>query len=117
MSSESDHLHRTGSLYGAFAFGSVIVSCFAGYFFYNPRFFINNEWMVLVTFALGAIYAVLGVLGASCFDCRKGRVAILYFTAQCAILTAMIELSPIRGFFGIIALPVISQAIFDLRPR
>lgn len=117
MSSDSDHLHRTGSLYGAFAFGSVIVSCFAGYFFYNPRFFIADEWMVLVTFALGAIYAILGVLGASFLDCRKGPVAAFYFTTQCILLTAMIELSPIRGFFGIIVLPVIAQSIFDLRPR
>ena len=40
--------HHTGSVYGAFAFGSVILSCFAGYFFYSPRFF-SNEWMMLTT--------------------------------------------------------------------
>lgn len=117
MSSDSDHLHRTGSLYGAFAFGSVIVTCYAGYFFNNPRFYVTNEWMVLVTFGLGAIYAILGVLGASFLDCRKGPTAFWYFTAQCLLLTGMVEFSPIRGFFGIIVLPVISQAIFDLRPR
>src|SRR5262245_33389143 len=116
MSSDSDHLHRTGSLYGAFAFGSVIVTCFAGYFFANQRFF-HDETSVPIVFALGMVYAVLGVMGASFLDCRKDGIALFYFITQCVICTLMVELSPIRGFFGIIVLPVMSQAVFDLRPR
>src|SRR5438128_1146034 len=100
MSIEQDHGHRSGSLYGAFAFGTVIVSCFSGYFFFNVRFF-ASEWMVPVTFAMGAVYAVLGVLGSTYLDCRRGVLAFAYYGALCLLLTAMIALSPIRGFFGI----------------
>lgn len=109
--------HRTGSLYGAFAFGTVVLSCFAGYFFYNPRYYNVADWAVPVTFAFGALYAALGVLGSNFFDCSKPLPAIAYYLLQCAILTAMIFVSPVRGFFGIIVLPIMSQAVFDLRPR
>ena len=36
---------------------------------------------------------------------------------QCAVVTGLLFLSPIRGFFGIILLPLAAQSIFDLRPR
>lgn len=113
----SDEAHRTGSLYGAFAFGVLVLSCFAGYFTFNPRFFVVAEWAVPVTFALGAAYAVLGIMAGNLFDCSHGWPAVGYYALQCAILTALIFLSPIRGFFGVIVLPLMSQAVFDLRPR
>jgi signal transduction histidine kinase len=112
-----DQNHRTGSLYGAFAFGTLVLSCFAGYFTYNPRFFLHEEWTVPVTFILGAVYATLGILGGGIFDCSKALPAFGYYTLQCAILTTLIFVSPIRGFFGVIVLPLVSQAVFDLRPR
>ena len=40
----------------------------------------------------------------------------VYFAAQCAIVTGMIFISPIRGFFGIIVFPLCAQAVFLLRP-
>jgi signal transduction histidine kinase len=109
--------HRTGSLYGAFAFGIVVLSCFAGYFTHNARIFVFEEWAVVVTFTLGAAYATLGILAGSLFDCSKALPAALYYTLQCAIVTALVFLSPIRGFYGMIVLPLMSQAVFDLRPR
>ena len=107
--------HHSGSLYGSFAFGSVILSCFAGFLY--TRNISGSEWMVLLTFALGAVYTVLGVLGGHCTEGRGPLAHFIYFAVQCGVLTAMIAFSPVRGFFGIIVLPVMSQAIFDLRAR
>ena len=101
------------SLYGAFAFGSIILTCFAGFFF-TSRYYLPEQ-NVLYTFALGAVYAALGVLGNHCMRLGKGA-EVAYFAVQCSVLTAMIFLSPIRGFFGLIVLPIASQAIFVFRP-
>ncbi len=106
--------HRTGSLYGSFAFGSIILSCFAGFFF-NQHYY-GSEWAVLATFGLGALYATLGVLGGGTIECKGPTAHAAYYLTQCALLTAMVWISPVRGFFGILVLPVIAQAIFDLRP-
>jgi 4-hydroxybenzoate polyprenyltransferase len=51
--------HQT-DYYGPFAFGSVIVTCFL-------QFAVSNRlsappWQLIMTFVLGGIYAVLGVL-------------------------------------------------------
>jgi signal transduction histidine kinase len=107
--------HRTGNLYGSLAYTAVILTSYITYFSTN-RFY-TSEWMVPVVFALGAVYAVLGVFGGTMLECRGRMAYVTYYLAQCAILTAIIALSPIRGFIGILVLPVISQAIFDLRPR
>ena len=116
MTPETHAQHRTGSIYGAFAYSIVILTSYAT-FFSSQRFY-TSEWMVPVVFSLGAIYAVLGVLG-SCFLDSRGRPAdyAVYYLLQCALLTAVIFLSPVRGFLGILVLPVMSQAIFDLRAR
>lgn len=116
MTPEAHAQHRSGSLYGAFAFGSIVLTCFGGYFF-NQRFFGPPE-MVPVTFALGAIYVALGVLSNDFLLCGGKRTPfLLYYLAQGALLTAMVFLSPSRGFFGMIVLPLVSQGIFDLRTR
>ncbi len=107
--------HRSGTLYGAFAFGTIVLTCFGGYF-YSGRFF-RSEEMVPVTFALGAVYVALGVLSNDFVSCVRRTPLALYYLLQCALLTAMIFLSPTRGFFGMIVLPVVSQSLFDLRPR
>lgn len=107
--------HRTGNLYGSFAYTAVILSSYVT--FLSAGRYYTSEWMVPVVFALGGVYAALGVLGGTMLECR-GRMAYLaYYLLQCAVLTAIITLSPVRGFLGILVLPVISQAIFDLRPR
>lgn len=116
MTPEAHAQHRSGSLYGAFAFGSIVLTCFGGYFF-NQRFFGPPE-MVPVTFALGAIYVTLGVLSNDFLLCGGKRTPfLLYYLVQGALLTAMVFLSPSRGFFGMIVLPLVSQGIFDLRTR
>lgn len=107
--------HRTGNLYGAFAYAAVVLSSYAT--FISARQFYASEWMVPVVFALGAVYGVLGVLGGNYVDCRGRLALVVYYLLQCALLTTIIFLSPVRGFLGILVLPVMSQSIFDLRPR
>lgn len=107
--------HRTGNLYGALAFAAVILSSYATFF--SARQFFASEWMVPVVFVLGAVYGVLGVIGGNFVDCRGRLAQAVYYLLQCALLTAIIFLSPNRGFLGILVLPVLSQAIYDLRPR
>ena len=115
MSQPNCNAHRTDSLYGAFAFGTVVLACFSGYFTTN-RFY-RPEAMVPVTFLLGAIYVALGILSGDQLKGGKRLTFATYYLAQIALLFAMIYLSPVRGFFGIIVLPIVSQSIFDLRPR
>lgn len=101
-----------GAYYGAFAFASVVLGCYAGYF--NTRTFYGSEWMCLLSFGLGAAYVALGILGTDFADHGDRRTAAVYFTAQCVLLTAIVFLSPIRGFMGIVVLPVASQAVLLL---
>lgn len=112
---ENTKSHHTGSLYGSFAFGSVVLSCFAEYIFTNR--ISGPEWRILLTFVLGALYAAGGVFGGYCTEGRGPLAHFIYFAFQCALLTTLLFVSPLRGFFGIIVLPVMAQAIFDLRPR
>ncbi len=116
MSSSADSRQaRTGNLYGSFAYGSVILSCYAG-FFYEQHYY-APAWAVPAVFVLGALYAAFGVLGGSYIDGHGRTRVAAYFLTQCALLTAIIWLSPVRGFMGILVLPVVSQAVFELRPR
>lgn len=117
MQDNRSEAERIGSRYGAFAFASIIVSCFSGFFF-DQRMYFNGPLGVPLTFALGALYAALGIIGSACLDTRaRPLLGTVYYVAHCAILSAMVIYSPIRGFFGMIVLPVASQAVFDLRPR
>ncbi len=110
-----DDSRRSGSLYGAFAFASIVLTCFGGFFF-TSRYFGPAE-MVPVTFALGGLYAAIGILSSTYLKCGKIGPFIVYYLVQCALLTVLTFVSPFRGFFGLLVLPVASQAIFDLRPR
>ncbi len=104
------------SFYGAFAYASVILSCFAGFLYPASRLY-GSEWMVVLTFALGAVYAAFGILGSDWADGGGTIRHGIYFTIQCVICTVLLWFSPVRGFFGIIVLPLVSQAIIDLRLR
>lgn len=109
----TEHPRHTGNLYGAFAFGIVVLSCYAS--FLAPQRYYGSEWMVLVVVALGAVYSVLGILGAAWID-QRGKAYGIYFGLQCTVVTLILLLTPVRGYVGILVLPLVSQAIFDLRP-
>jgi len=49
--------------------------------------------------------------------CRGRLGNAIYFSLQCALVTGIVLLSPIRGLLNILLLPVLSQAIFDLSKR
>jgi signal transduction histidine kinase len=101
-----------GAYYGSFAFASVVLGCYAGYF--NTRTFYGSEWMCLLSFGLGAAYVAIGILGTDFAANDDRRMATVYFSVQCALLTAIVFLSPIRGFMGIVVLPVASQSVLLL---
>jgi signal transduction histidine kinase len=116
MSSSADSKPgRSGSLYGAFAYASIVLTCFAGFLF-DQRYY-AAAWTVPVVFVLGAGYSALGILCDFYLEGRSSRGVAVYFVTQCALLTAIVFLSPIRGFMGMLVLPVVSQSIFDLRAR
>ncbi|MFZ5496860.1 MAG: sensor histidine kinase [Verrucomicrobiota bacterium] len=104
-----------GIYYGAFAYAVMILTCYGGFLF-SERFY-RTEWSVPVVFLLGSVFTVAGVLHHDCLDRAGPRRVGAYFLLQCALLTAMIWTSPVRGFFSMIVLPTVAQCIFDLRPR
>src|SRR3954468_16308098 len=103
-----------GKLYGAFAFASVIVACYAHYFFVRR---VNAEgWQVLLSFGLGGVYAAFAILANCWSESANLGPKFAYFAVLCAILTALLIVTPMhQGYFGIIVLPAVSQAIFDLK--
>ncbi|MEO6995781.1 MAG: sensor histidine kinase, partial [Lacunisphaera sp.] len=110
----SDH-RNTGSYYGTIGFAGIVLTCFASYF--PQQTYYGSEWMVLLTFVLGGVYTVVSLIGGRLIDLRGAKTPFVYYVLQCTIVTALIFLSPSRGFFGIIVLPLVAQAIFDLRMR
>lgn len=103
-----------GNLYGAFAYASIVLSCYAGFFGDQPYY--TSAWMVPVVYGLGAVYVAMGILYGSYVDAAGSMRRIGYFALQCAVLTAIVFASPSRGIVGILVLPAISQAIFNLPP-
>jgi signal transduction histidine kinase len=100
---------RTGA-YGAFAFGSVIVSCFLQFSLVRQ---INAPgWQVGLTFLLGAVYGFMGVLHSSLLA-RRQHLFLPYYGTMIAVATAIVFVSPVKGFFGIILLPMVSLGIFE----
>lgn len=114
MERTDTHQRRNG-LYGAFAYASVIITGFAS--FLPDQVYFHGPLWVVVVFALGALHAALGVLSGSYRHAPGTQRGAGYYSLQLAILTAILILSPSRGFLTIIVLPLLSQAIFDLGPR
>lgn len=104
-----------GTYYGAFAYASIVLTCYGGFLFTNR--FHRPEWSVPVIFLLGAVYTITGVMHHDLSDTGGPWRKAAYFIFQCALLAAMIWVSPVRGFFSMIVLPTVAQAILDLRPR
>ena len=105
-----DPSHRLNH-YGTFAFASVILTCFMQFAF--MRNIPGQPWQVLVTFGLGAVYTALVLLDDHCVHRFGQRWRTPVFLLECIVVTVLIYVSPARGFFGIILLPLVSQAIFD----
>jgi len=105
---------RRSSYYSSFSCGSVVLAYFASFFLHDT--FYGSEWNVVVAFGLGAVFTVLTVFSREFLENRRPWMYTAYFALQCVIVTALIFLSPVRGFFGIIVFPLCAQAVFLLRP-
>jgi len=112
LPTESPPFRRSG-IYGAFAFGSVIVTCFLQ--FSLVRRFDATVGQVALTFALGAVFATLGVLQSSIIRACGGKNTWALYLVMTAVVTTLLFVSPLRGFFAIIVLPMVSMAIFEFR--
>lgn len=110
MKSTAQHRPSEGSLWGTFAFTGVVFASYSQFLLVN-RFY-GEPWRVIPTFVLGIIYMVLGVASTRWVEpdgpVRRG----MYFGGQAVLVAALLFLSPIRGFFGILVLPLASQAVF-----
>lgn len=109
MSTES--IERRIDYIGILAFALLVIACFLP-FGIMDRYEATFE-QVAATFVLGAIYVASFLLGSS-WCSRHHRRILLYLVIECALLTALLIVSPMRGFFFLVVLPVVSQAVFEL---
>jgi signal transduction histidine kinase len=103
--------HRRTELYGAGAFVIVVVSCFSQFATHRIH---GTETQVVLTFVLGGLYTLIAQLG-HCADRENRAWETGQFLVQCVVVTAMIFVSPVQGFFNIIVLPLVSEAFFDFK--
>ena len=111
MSQPEPHSPGRTGIYGAFAFASVILTCFLQ--FIIARRIESPDWRMWLTFGLGAVYATLGVLHTSIIGRCDRRMSVALYAFMTAVVTALVYISPAKGFFGIIVLPMVSMAIFE----
>ncbi|HVS53987.1 MAG TPA: histidine kinase [Opitutaceae bacterium] len=112
MPTKSQSGPRRGQHFTIVAFAAIVIACYAQYFFVariNAPF-----WHVAVSFVLGAAYVAVGLLGHDFCQRQEPGPRFAYFTVQCAILTVILFVTPVRGFFGLIVLPVVAEGIVHL---
>lgn len=102
------------SSYAQLAFASVVLATFSQILF-EPRLY-GEPWQVVATFVLGALHAILMGSAHAVIRDRPRAWVQAYFAVQTVMVCAMIWWSPVRGFFAIIALPLVGQAVFYLGP-
>ncbi|MES2695142.1 MAG: sensor histidine kinase [Verrucomicrobiota bacterium] len=102
------------SFFAKLVFASVVLATYSQMAF-APEL-TGQPWQVVLTFALGALHTVLFSTCRSFTVNRPTWRLYAYFILQTAIVCTIIAISPVRGFFGIIALPLVGQAVFTLPP-
>ncbi len=100
------------TLYALLAYASVVLTTFAQFTF-NDRLQ-GEPWQVVVTFLLGGLVIILATFCDWLVENRAPWRRPAYFALQTLLVAAAIILSPSRGFFAILAMPIVSHAIFDL---
>lgn len=100
-----------GDYYGMVAFAGTGLAAFSNYLFASR---LNGQpWELALTFLLGAGYIFIGSFSYRIIDDEGPERSKVIFTAiQAVLVLTVVYISPVRGFFGIIALPLASQAIF-----
>lgn len=104
---------RRTALVGLLTFASLLLAVFTQLTFTDALR--GPPWRIPATFALASIYTILFSL---CHQplvapARPRRWLHAYYFIQTAVVGTAIWISPTRGFFAIISLPLVSQAIFD----
>ncbi len=98
--------------WGKLAFAIVVVASFGDFLRYST--IEGPVWTVPVVFVCGALYAVLGVFDVASGTACRGRPVAVYFLVQFSLVAAMVLISPVRGFFAIVTMPLASQAVLSL---
>jgi signal transduction histidine kinase len=102
-----------GDYIGFTAFGAVVLGSFSTFAF-NSR--IDGEpWQLILTFVLGGVFATLGIISNRLVDEKKPVQCWVYFLVQATMGLGCIWISPEKGFFGILCLPLASQTVFHFR--
>jgi signal transduction histidine kinase len=99
--------------YTTLAFGSVVLACFAQLTFFDLERAQAQPWQVITVFLLGAVYTLLFLPSDQLISGRNWR-QVAYYATQCLVVGTAIIISPSRGFFAILAMPLVAQAVFDL---
>lgn len=101
---------RTRS-YLEFAFGGLVVAVYLYFAFVGELRM--PEWRLYLCFAAGAAYALIGSFGHRFKNDTEAAGAGL-IALQCLLATTAVFASPreVRGMFGILTLPVVSQSVF-----
>lgn len=110
MAAESEP--RRIDLFAMIAFALLVVACYLP--FVTADRLDATPAQIVATFALAAVYTVLVGVGSDWCNRWQPGGPLVYLLVQCALLTAMVIISPQRGIFGIIVLPIVSHAIFVL---
>lgn len=98
-------------LFGRIAFALVVLAVFSEYL--RPARVDGSPWQVVLTFAFGGLYAALGVLGSeSCGATQRAKAA--YVALQTVLATAIVLISPLKGFSGLVTMPALSLAVLEL---
>ncbi len=99
-----------GDYVGIAAFCGVVVTCLITFISQNR---IHGEpWQVIVTFAATGAFLIGGILSCIYLDEDNTRHCTIYWLVQAALAMTAIHVSPVLGFFGILALPLASQSVF-----
>lgn len=115
MSCDSQAERARGRIYGALAFGSVMVAAY-GQFAFSRRIEMSVRAFTW-TFVLGAIYAAFSLLRDEWAESDDWRKKTAYFVVVSGLATAILYITRIRGYFFFLTLPIVAQAIFDLGTR
>lgn len=99
-------------LWGHLAFGALVLIVYSE--FLHARHIDGTEGQVAATFLLGAAYSLLGIFNFSKLSDDRRLLRALYFPIQCSLATAILFVTPLKGFSAIIVMPVVSMAVLDL---
>lgn len=103
--------HDRMDLFGRVAFALVVLAVFGE--FLRPVRLQGTAWEVALVFALGALYASLGVLGEAGLPARW-RSKALYVGVQTVLATAIVFVTPLKGFSGLVTMPAASLVVLEL---